>query len=144
MITFTEMRNRDFIKRCLVTAERERARGTEPTVRRIVALTVYGGAGGYFLSFDRAMALVYAYHKIPVDERRPCCNEHPSQVRARHLAEAAERVRSERGVSLTEAVTTVLKSQYAPRYYFSVEYGMRLFNQYTQRQTQYKPVRAAV
>jgi hypothetical protein len=144
MVSFTEMRNRDFISRCVKTAEREQARGCTPSVRRIVALTVFGGAGGYFMSFDRAMHLVYNYHNIPVDMRRPKRDERPSQVRARHLTEAAERLSVERSVSLTEAVTMVLKSAHAPRFYFSVEYGMRLFNQYTKRQTVYKPLRAVV
>ena len=144
MIKYTFMRNRDFISRCLQTAERERARGENPSVRRIVALTVFGGACHYYVSYERAAAMVYKYHNIPVDERRPSIDERPSQVRARHITEQVEQISAKEQIPLSDALTKVLTSKHAPRFYFSVEYGMRLFNKYTSRKVDYKQLKRVV
>lgn len=137
MKTQTEIRNADFIRRCIETARREQRRGAEPSARRIVALTVYGPAGGYYISYKRALETVRHYKKIPADERVPIVKESPAQTRARNLTEETEAAMSAYGMTVGQAVTHVLGRGRARRFYISVEYGMRLFLRGTQRTVNY-------
>jgi hypothetical protein len=130
----TLLRDRAFIKKCLKNLQAERARGVEPSVRRIVALTIFGGADSFYISFDRALAMVAVCHKIPVEERvKLLVKQTPSQVRCRHITDLVEKLVAEKHISLTQATLDVLCMNHAPRFYFTIPYGMRLFNKYVKR-----------
>lgn len=139
-------RDRDFLRRASKTLQREAAAHREPTLRRIAALTIYGPADGFHLSFERACRLVYDYRKSP----EPTCimHETPAQTRARHLAERVNRYLADHpGHTITRAVTRVLADGGAPRFYFGVDHGMRLLRQYLRRHTEYaqtSPMRQAL
>lgn len=137
MRILTRMRNADFIGRCIETARRERKRGTEPGTRRIVALTVYGPAGGYYITYKRALTIVKRYMATPPEKREPIVKETPAQARARNLAEETQEAMAHYGITLEKAVTHVMGKARARRFYFSVDYGMKLFSQLTARSTRY-------
>lgn len=115
----------------MLTLQRERAAHREPTLRRIAALTIYGPADGFHIGFDRAMRIVYDYRNRAGDAVPDLVHETPSQVRARHINSRVQQyLAAHPQAPLTRAVTRVLADGGAPRFYFSVDHGMRILRKH--------------
>jgi hypothetical protein len=142
MTSLTELRNRDFIRRCMITAQTELDRGHRASTRRIALLTIYNEAGGYYISFDHACMIFSKYRKLSDKELQTKCEDKPAVMRAKQLTLRVKTLMETRHLKLTEAMTKVLVGEHAPRFYFSVDYGMRLLNRYTKQSTVYKPLQA--
>jgi hypothetical protein len=140
----TTLRNSDFMRRCLITIEREHARGITPSVRRIVALTIFGGANSYYLDYYYAYGLVSKLIRIPREKRNKEIRNTPAQQRARMLTNAVEKVMNEQKTTLSNALSYVLINQSAPRFFMTIKYGMRLFNEHTKKYVSYKPLKTAI
>lgn len=124
-------RDNDFIRRALLTLQREHAAHRQPSLRRIAALTIYGPADGFHIGFDRALRIVYDYRNRPGNLLPDIVHETPSQVRARHLNSRVNQYLADHpGAPITRAITRVLADGGAPRFYFSVEHGMRLLRKH--------------
>lgn len=122
-------RDNDFIRRALLTMQRENAAHRRPSLRRIAALTIYGPADGFHIGFDRAVRIVYDYRRRASNP--DIVHETPSQVRARHLSQRVARYLADHPkATITSAVTRVLADGGAPRFYFSVDHGMRLLRKH--------------
>lgn len=142
MTTLTELRNRDFIRRCLITANAEREHGHRATTRRIALLTIYNEAGGYFISYERARRIYLRYSRFSDIKLQPKSTDRPSVVRAKQFTLRVRTLIKSQHFKRHEAITKVLAGEHAPRFYFSVDYGMRLLNRYTKQTTVYKPLQA--
>jgi hypothetical protein len=143
MISLIEMRDREFVRRCIAAAKSEFERGHKAGTRRTAILALYGGAPSYYISFDHAMRLVNEFSKLSDDERKPQPDDKPSVLRAKHITARVLQLTAE-GLSITAAVGKVLMSGHAPQFYISVDYGMRLLNRYTKQSYVYAPVKAIV
>lgn len=132
-------RDRDFIRRALKTLQRENAAHREPTLRRVAALTIFGPAAGFHISFERACRLVYDYRKTT--RTTDLVQETPSQTRARHISERVDAYQAEHpGSSVTRALTSILADGGAPRFYFGVDHGIHLLRHYLRRHTEFTPL----
>ena len=130
MKTLTILRDRDFVERArrVLAAEHERGNRTV-TLRRLAALTVYGPAGSFHVGFARAYSQVSAFRRMPPQRRRAWAST-PCRCRVRDMAARVDSLLEPgRRPSVARALTAVM-SQGAPRFYFSVRYGMRILRKH--------------
>lgn len=126
-----ELRNRDFVRRCVELYAVMSRSGQSPDVRTVVKSVIYSGAGGYYISYDHVARKVVRILVKPRDQR--CVpGEKAHQMRLRHIAEAVEKRLTEHPLmTFSDALRDELNRGHAPRFYFSVEHGVRIFYAYT-------------
>lgn len=133
----TEMqaRDADFVARALLNIEREHRRGVEPGLRRIAVLTIFGGAGAYYISFGHAYNAVLRWLALTPDRRPDPSVASARQLRVIHLGQRVQSMIAETpGLSVTEALTQVFMAGGAPRFYLSIPRGMRILRRYQIRE----------
>lgn len=139
-----ELRNNAFIRRCAEILDHERRRGVEPSVRRIVALAVFGGAPGYFISHRHAYKVVSKLHALKPADRPDKAGAAPCMLRALAITEDVEAALADAGGDVSRALTDVLGRMHARRFYFTVEYGIRLFYRHYREYVDYVPRRRSL
>lgn len=121
MKTLTILRNRAFADLCLRMADADLRHGRHINVGVIVRRAIYTPAAGYYLSYNRALRLIYGCSDVCRDE------DGIGMQRAEALRRAVEEYRARHPrVSLPRAVADVLTDSGAPRYYFRPEQGRRI------------------
>lgn len=133
----TEMqaRDADFVARALLNIEREHQRGVEPGLRRIAVLTIFGGAGAYYISFGHAYNAVLRWMALAPDLRPDPAVASARQLRVIHLGGRVQSMIGDNpGLSVTEALTRVFLDGGAPRFYLSIPQGMRILRRYQIRE----------
>lgn len=115
MKTLTAQRNRAFADLCLRMADADLRHGRLVNVGVIVRRAIYTPAAGYYLSYNRALRLIYGCSDICRDEDGIGLRRAVDKYRARHPQ-----------ASIPRAVADVLAVNGAPRYYFRPEQGRRI------------------
>lgn len=144
MISLTKQRDLDFVRRCIINAEKELSRCHKASTRRIALLTIYGEASSYYLNFERALKYVSHYRRLSPDALIVRQDDKPAVVRAKHISRRVIALMKEQDICQAEALTRVLACECAPRFYISVDTGMRILNRYTNQSTVYQPVKEAI
>ena len=121
MKTLTAQRNRAFADLCLRMADADLRHGRLVNVGVIVRRAIYTPAAGYYLSYNRALRLIYGCSDICRDE------DGIGLQRAEALRRAVDKYRARHPqASIPRAVADVLADNGAPRYYFRPEQGRRI------------------
>lgn len=121
MKTLTAQRNRAFADLCLRMADADLRHGRIVNVGVIIRRAIYTPAAGYYLSYNRALRLIYGCSEVCRDEdgigiqRAEALRRAVDEYRARHPR-----------VSIPRAVADVLTDCRAPRYYFRPGQGRRI------------------
>lgn len=121
MKTLTIQRNRAFADLCLRMADADLRHGRPVNVGVIVRRAIYTPAAGYYLSYNRALRLIY-------DCSGTCRDQDGIGIqRAEALRRAVDEYRARHPrASIPRAVADVLTDNGAPRYYFRPEQGRRI------------------
>lgn len=121
MKILTAQRNRAFADLCLRMADADLRHGRLVNVGVIVRRAIYTPAAGYYLSYNRALRLIYGCSGICRDE------DGIGLQRAEALRRAVDKYRARHPqASIPRAVADVLADNGAPRYYFRPEQGRRI------------------
>lgn len=116
MKTLTAQRNRAFADLCLRMADADLRHGRLVNVGVIVRRAIYTPAAGYYMSYNRALRLIYGCSDICRDE------DGIGLQRAEALRRAVDKYRARHPqASIPRAVADVLADNGAPRYYFRPE-----------------------
>lgn len=121
MRTYTRQRNRAFADVCLRMAENEARHGRRVDVDVIIRRAIYTRAAGFYLSYERALRLIYNGSGAHLRE------DGIENSRAQALRRQVEQYRAAHPrASLPTAVAAVLTDSAAPRYYFRADRGRRI------------------
>lgn len=132
MLDMIKLRNRDFINRCYEIIRLDKDRGLYSTTRSIVERTIYGGAPRFYISYSRAASAIATYRRHRYTSSSAST---VSQMQFMELQQKVEEMqrRSSRDISWRRALSMILASSGASRFFISVEYGMRLLNRHSIR-----------
>jgi hypothetical protein len=115
-----------FVARCrLRIAEARRAASTE-SVEDIVKRVAVEPAPGYFISYDRALSLVYGYLRLNRLDRP---RHSPASRRIADIADEVEALMTRRTITIAAALALVLASDSAPEFYINPRYALRTYRE---------------
>jgi hypothetical protein len=118
----TNQRNTDFVALCIKNIRAHRAQGSMIPANNIILMTLNASAPSYYISYERALSIVYRLIHIPADKRP---RRTPVQARASDITDRVERLVNERRFTVLSAVSMVTASA-APRFYISPATAIRL------------------
>ena len=135
----TDIRNRDFRRRCLEIYTDWQRVGRRASLREVVEAAIASPAPSFYVSPD------YAYDKIINMFRKPAMPPATSP-RACMWLEIAALVRAEqlrRGVTVSRALSTVLNFRQPSGFHISTREGLRIASGVFERRTEHRPRRSA-
>ncbi|MDO5394445.1 MAG: hypothetical protein Q4F07_00615 [Bacteroidales bacterium] len=122
----TKLRDNDLLAQARRVIAAERARGCEPSLRRVAVLSVFSPAKSFYagyMNLYRGASHFLAAQKDSHTGTADSCSA--SQARIRTVALRCRDLMEKRGMSLSAALTVVLAGG-APRFYISIPYAMRI------------------